>query len=199
MMILRSGSRPTQEPSWGGGGRASVPASPNISQRLCQDRARGDARPPITKDSHPPLAISEASRHSPRRSAMTKHPMPRSGARRFLPRQGSRRLQTAKGPAPSDMRATSLAGGGWSHLPGTSRARWLPLPARDERGEGWGEGFVNSATKRLAYPSPLPSPHSCVVGRGNSLRPWWHLQVAPGLDRQVVNHWRPGVLVCMVC
>jgi hypothetical protein len=22
-------------------------------------------------------------------------------------------------------------------------AVWLPLPARDERGEGWGEGFEN--------------------------------------------------------
>src|SRR5437870_2839724 len=45
----------------------------------------------------------------------------------------------------------------------------LPLPARHERGEGWGEGFVSVAATFFGWPSPLPSPHSFVVGRGNPL------------------------------
>src|SRR2546428_12660223 len=44
-----------------------------------------------------------------------------------------------------------------------------PLPARHERGEGRGEGFVSAAATLFGGPSPSPSPHSFVVGRGNPL------------------------------
>src|SRR5437870_1876289 len=43
----------------------------------------------------------------------------------------------------------------------------LPLPARDERGEGWGEECFIAAMEFFGGPSPWPSPHSFVVGRGN--------------------------------
>ena len=78
------------------------------------------------------------------------------------------------------------------YLVSNTRERWLPLPARDERGEGWGEGFGNAATTRLTYPSPLPYPH-LVVGRGDLLQ-WqsWYEQDAPGqLHLQALHRaWR---------
>ena len=44
-----------------------------------------------------------------------------------------------------------------AHLDGTTRpAGPLPLPARDERGEGWGEGFVPAVATRLDAPLPTP-------------------------------------------
>src|SRR5947207_16026418 len=52
----------------------------------------------------------------------------------------------------------------------------LPLPARHERGEGWGEGHVPS-NRIIGIPSPLPSPHSCVVGRGNRPAAWWWFEL----------------------
>src|SRR5437867_7981266 len=53
----------------------------------------------------------------------------------------------------------------------------LPLPARHERGEGWGEGHLPFELARLiGIPSPLPSPHSSVVGRGNRPAAWWWCQ-----------------------
>src|SRR5437667_209221 len=45
----------------------------------------------------------------------------------------------------------------------------LSLPARHERREGLGEGFVSAAATFFGCPSPLPSPHFFVVGRGNPL------------------------------
>src|SRR5438552_14469943 len=52
------------------------------------------------------------------------------------------------------------------HPAGTSNIRpaSLPLPARDERGEGRGEGRSTTAARFLGGSSPLPSPHSFVVG-----------------------------------
>src|SRR6266571_384396 len=64
------------------------------------------------------------------------------------------------------------------------RARSLPLPVRDERGEGWGEGFVHAVSTQVGRPSPWPSPHSFVVGRGNSFRQqWWYCPDAPPRTR----------------
>jgi len=40
-----------------------------------------------------------------------------------------------------------------------------PLPARTERGEGWGGGVED--IPEIVFPSPGPSPHSFVVGRGH--------------------------------
>src|SRR5205814_5260731 len=64
------------------------------------------------------------------------------------------------------------------------RARSLPRSVRDERGEGWGEGFVHEVSTQVGRPSPWPSPHSFVVGRGNSFRQrWWYRPDAPPRTR----------------
>src|ERR1035437_2844527 len=55
-----------------------------------------------------------------------------------------------------------------AHLAGsTGAAGPPPLPARDERGEGWGEGFVHAVTTRLdtPLPDPLPTPSSWGEGK----------------------------------
>src|SRR5947208_778732 len=74
-----------------------------------------------------------------------------------------------------------------------STLRLLSRPAVDERGEG----FAHAVTTRLGRPSP----HSCVVGRGNSLRlQWWFCRDTPlfswrllALHRSVTDtadYWR---------
>src|SRR6266849_5664342 len=55
----------------------------------------------------------------------------------------------------------SRQGGGRAHLDRTtSRKGLLPLSARNERGEGWGEGHNTAATKanRTQEGPPLPGP-----------------------------------------
>src|SRR5213594_4403464 len=60
------------------------------------------------------------------------------------------------------------------------RARSLPLPVRDERGEG----FVHEVSTQVGRPCSWPSPHSFVVGRGNSFRQqWWYCPDAPPRTR----------------
>src|SRR5207248_5248098 len=57
-------------------------------------------------------------------------------------------------------------------------AEVAPLPARHERGEGWGEGLVPSNCRALLI-SPLPYPTSPPWGRGNRPRAWWRYGDAP--------------------
>jgi len=74
---------------------------------------------------------------------------------------------------PTDAAATGAGASGYYHHGGSLP---LPLPARHERGEGWGEGHVPS-NWLIGIPSPLPSPHSCVVGRGNRPAAWWWFEL----------------------
>src|SRR6266699_1880812 len=55
----------------------------------------------------------------------------------------------------------------WAHLDPTTivRSASLPLPARDERGEGWGEGLVSAAWTWFGGPSPSPLPSPSGRGR----------------------------------
>jgi hypothetical protein len=74
-------------------------------------------------------------------------------------------------------------GGRISTVP-PERVRSLPLPVRDERGEG----FVHAVTTKLGRPSPWPSPHSFVRGRGNSFRQqWWYCRDAPGMRPRLIT------------
>src|SRR5439155_156557 len=63
----------------------------------------------------------------------------------------------------SAQRNVRAAGAFRYHLP--PRPPPLPLPARHELGEGWGEGRLLS-NSLIGISSPLPSPHSSVVGTG---------------------------------
>src|SRR5438128_357350 len=67
---------------------------------------------------------------------------------------------------------------GEAYLDTPTIAEVAPLPARHERGEGWGEGLVPSNYRALLK-SPLPDPTSpswgegidCGLG-GGIMRPW---------------------------
>src|SRR5438128_7292059 len=73
---------------------------------------------------------------------------------------------------------------GEAYLDTPTIAEVAPLPARHERGEGWGEGLVPpNCPPLLKSPRPDP-PHFSVVGRGNRPRTWWWYQDAPQL------YWR---------
>src|SRR5438552_1035651 len=68
---------------------------------------------------------------------------------------------------------------GGAHLDTPTIVEVAPLPARHERGEGWGEGLVPS-NRRGLLKSPLPDPpHFSVVGRGNSGRPGGSVKMRP--------------------
>src|SRR6184192_3004551 len=78
------------------------------------------------------------------------------------------------------------------------RARSLPLPVRDERGEGWGEGFVHEVSTQVGRPCSWPSPHSFVVGRENSFRQqWWYCPDAPPRTRCSVR--ATSFVICHSC
>ena len=54
-----------------------------------------------------------------------------------------------------------------AHLDTPTIAEVAPLPARHERGEGWGEGLVPSNCRALLkspLPDPLPASASCGEG-----------------------------------
>src|SRR2546426_12466353 len=59
---------------------------------------------------------------------------------------------------------------------------WKPAPspceARAGRGQGRGAPSIELA-RLIGIPSPLPSPHSSVVGRGNRPAAWWWCQDTP--------------------
>src|SRR5437879_1192777 len=69
-----------------------------------------------------------------------------------------------------------------AHLDTTTIARRPPAPspceARAGRGPGRGAPSIELA-RLIGIPSPLPSPHYSVVGRGNRPAAWWWCQAAP--------------------
>src|SRR5437016_4618 len=73
-----------------------------------------------------------------------------------------------------------------AHLDSASPAAMeLPLPARDERGEGWGEGLVCGEPGLLTapLPDPLPTPSSWREGSeaaSEGRRGLGSLPVSPG-------------------
>src|SRR5213594_3004351 len=73
-------------------------------------------------------------------------------------------------------------GGGRTWKPPPSRKPPAPSPCEARAGRGPGRGAPSIELARLiGSPSPLPSPHSSVVGRGNRPAAWWW--------RQSALHW----------
>src|SRR2546426_1897598 len=74
-------------------------------------------------------------------------------------------------------------------MPITVRRIWIlppswkapaPSPCEARAGRGLGRGAASIELARLiGIPSPLPSPHSSVVGRGNRPVAWWWCQDTP--------------------
>src|SRR5216117_1977315 len=66
----------------------------------------------------------------------------------------------------------------WIPPPSWKPPTHSPCEARAGRGLGRGAPSIELA-RLIGIPSPLPSPHSSVVGRGNRPAAWWWCQDTP--------------------